>query len=692
MSTTRNGHGKARKRGTPQGASASSPATQITAKNTTGTTGGARQVHRSRRREQTPTGGAASSKNMAFFPPNKASTKSLTTQTAKQSCSHSLAAVAAPSTHHQRTVRLLQLAFIVFLFHGQAALLTEAVFQHDGFRFGWVYCLFEFGLYVLLIPLCNWNNRGFWDEWNYAVRKSVWNRLTFVKNLIQHQGKMSTQLTTHTLAKNQQSSPSSTTATRVPSSILQVEEHDPAFLSGVLLMISHGAGTSAFEHLSFTFGAMCKSAKVPCILLGRRLYGMVLSSSGRRQSDEMNVEANKKIITSQEYIGSLSVFFGLTVFGVGERFESPRFSIYGLALMLLNICCASVGVNIQQVFLQQKRKQTQAFPFATRAASQHRAPQPTTSTKGREVDLLMMIQYSVGFVLLVCYTMLFANEFQNWYYWYSERVSTLAGFSWDDFLGVEVRKDYLLSGLVATGDSTYLQNSSSSYLARLQNFFYAKPHDSNPAIFRLGIPMQTGNKVLILMFLDNFLSFWGLRIIFKITKEYDAARTNAICGCRKMITFALSYVIFPKVFGWYHLFGLVFAILGGSLLHVGAEGKGHKNVGKTGTARGGPESDDGALFSGDRDEEEEGLEDHHSPFVSSARSGVHYLATSTPGGGTSAASSSSAKKRQIEHAGRFLPSPISAKMKDEDLLLQETASPGSKNNKNASARKKKKTK
>ena len=73
---------------------------------------------------------------------------------------------------------------------------------------------------------------------------------------------------------------------------------------GVLVAISHGCGSVAMVYLNFTTAALFKSAKVPATLLGGFFQGADTSK--------------------REFVMAVGMASGLFVFGIAERYESPR--------------------------------------------------------------------------------------------------------------------------------------------------------------------------------------------------------------------------------------------------------------------------------------------------------------------------------------------------------------------------------
>lgn len=67
---------------------------------------------------------------------------------------------------------------------------------------------------------------------------------------------------------------------------------------------------------------------------------------------------------------------------------------------------------------------------------------------------------------------------------------------------------------------------------------------------------------------DNVLSYLGLLSIMQITSEWDATRANVVCSCRKVITFAVSYILFPKSFSVFHGVGFLLTVMGGVRLQL----------------------------------------------------------------------------------------------------------------------------
>ena len=160
-----------------------------------------------------------------------------------------------PSTS---AVRLVSLAVWVLSFHGVAALLTEAVFSHDDFRFGWVYCLLEFQVYIVLLPLRNLRNKAFWLGLFAAVRslrplKEPGTVDDAVNNVTDQAAADASTTIDSDCSEEQEDERREMSANKV-----EVFDYRSALFSGVLFMISHGSGTAAFQHLGFTFGAMCK--------------------------------------------------------------------------------------------------------------------------------------------------------------------------------------------------------------------------------------------------------------------------------------------------------------------------------------------------------------------------------------------------------------------------------------------------
>ncbi|CAD7941354.1 unnamed protein product [Amoebophrya sp. A25] len=363
--------------------------------------------------------------------------------------------------------------------------------------------------------------------------------------------------------------------------------YESALLSGVLVMISHGSGLAATAHVGFIFGMLCKSAKVPLILLMGRWHACFAFDERRTNRGKVDDASNAKKninahqLTYKEVLGSLCVFAGLAIFGIGEQFESPRFSTTGVVLMGLNLSVASYGANSQQSILQGTREPESAAPLSAcknveTAIGDHRVTTATDETKkktgGRTMmnvnvsdhvklpreDLLMMIQYCVALLLLVVYTLLL-GELQVAMAWYTKACTQ------QSFLGFSVPSNEVVARIIAFFGETIFDSTSD--LSASDNI-------------EIGVTISLGNKVLLLAILDNFLSFIGIRDIFKITREFDAARANAICGCRKLFTFALSYFIFPKAFGRFHAIGLALTAVGASSLHVGAESRRRSSAGK----------------------------------------------------------------------------------------------------------------
>merc|ERR1712194_206148 len=122
--------------------------------------------------------------------------------------------------------------------------------------------------------------------------------------------------------------------------------------ASLIWLLAHGCGTQTLTYINFSFSNMCKAAKVPMVLA-------------------ISIGLFRAKTSFPEVGGVVSFFARLLLFGLGEKFEAPRFHPYGLALTVIHLSSSSVSTNLQQRALQ------------------------TVNLNCRKVsiDLLMVIQY-----------------------------------------------------------------------------------------------------------------------------------------------------------------------------------------------------------------------------------------------------------------------------------------------------------
>ncbi|CAK0831199.1 unnamed protein product, partial [Prorocentrum cordatum] len=106
-----------------------------------------------------------------------------------------------------------------------------------------------------------------------------------------------------------------------------------------------------------------KSAKVPSVMLG-------------------GVLVNRARPSPAERCWAAAMMLGLVLFGLGDRLESLRFSLFGVLLLLVNLVGSSATANLQQRALQGERR-------------------PRAGGCGEEVECLMLAQYAVSAALLL---------------------------------------------------------------------------------------------------------------------------------------------------------------------------------------------------------------------------------------------------------------------------------------------------
>lgn len=91
-------------------------------------------------------------------------------------------------------------------------------------------------------------------------------------------------------------------------------------------------------------------------------------------------------------------------------------------------------------------------------------------------------------------------------------------------------------------------------------------------------PLTSG---FIPIFLDGMLGYVGIQAVLKLSQDFDATRANVACSMRRVVTFILSFTVFPKPFGVLHAVGIALSLFGGLELHKSHKPKGSKNKGKS---------------------------------------------------------------------------------------------------------------
>jgi len=77
-------------------------------------------------------------------------------------------------------------------------------------------------------------------------------------------------------------------------------------------------------------------------------------------------------------------------------------------------------------------------------------------------------------------------------------------------------------------------------------------------------PLTTG---ALPVFLDGALGYVGIQAVLKLSQDFDATRANVACSMRRVVTFILSFTMFPKPFGLLHAVGVTLSLFGGLELH-----------------------------------------------------------------------------------------------------------------------------
>merc|ERR1719487_108477 len=80
----------------------------------------------------------------------------------------------------------------------------------------------------------------------------------------------------------------------------------------------------------------------------------------------------------------------------------------------------------------------------------------------------------------------------------------------------------------------------------------------------LTAPLTSG---LIPILLDGMFGYVGIQAVLKLSQDFDATRANVACSMRRVVTFILSFTVFPKPFGVLHAVGIILSLFGGLELH-----------------------------------------------------------------------------------------------------------------------------
>ena len=79
-----------------------------------------------------------------------------------------------------------------------------------------------------------------------------------------------------------------------------------------------------------------------------------------------------------------------------------------------------------------------------------------------------------------------------------------------------------------------------------------------------GIQMLQESSAFALLNMFGFMcgSYAGMHPMMKLTQQFDATSTQVVTSLRKILTFASSFLIFPKPFTYLHMFGVCAAMVG----------------------------------------------------------------------------------------------------------------------------------
>ena len=79
-----------------------------------------------------------------------------------------------------------------------------------------------------------------------------------------------------------------------------------------------------------------------------------------------------------------------------------------------------------------------------------------------------------------------------------------------------------------------------------------------------GIQMLQESSLFALLNMLGFMcgSYAGMHPMMKLTQQFDATSTQVVTSLRKILTFASSFLFFPKPFTYLHMFGVCAAMAG----------------------------------------------------------------------------------------------------------------------------------
>lgn len=250
-------------------------------------------------------------------------------------------------------------------------------------------------------------------------------------------------------------------------------------LCGAAMAVSHGSGLAAFVYVNYTTAMLFSSARLPSIL--------IVSSLLRSKS------CHTPAPPCMAHIAGLVVAFGLVVFGLAEKRDTPRFSAIGLLCVFANLALGAGTFYLQQRTLHWVKASGKERDLRSTAADK-RTLRPVATER------LMVIQY-----VIACSCM----------FTYSFVSGELAGF----------------------------QRWACS--------------DGHRGVLNELVPMVC----------SAFFISVGVRALLQVSMEFDAARASLITSVRKVVTFVLSFAIFPKALSLLHVLGLLLVAVGSVATH-----------------------------------------------------------------------------------------------------------------------------
>lgn len=292
---------------------------------------------------------------------------------------------------------------------------------------------------------------------------------------------------------------------------------------GLAMVCSHGAGLAAYIHINTTTAMLFSSARLPTVIVA----GAFLLKQ-------------KKAPPLATHLAALCVAVGLSLFGFAERRDTPRFSTAGLTLIAANLCLGAVTFNLQQRALHMagaSRKCPRGADTLMRLeAGLHRGEEPGSpyepcsprSSIAREGGSRPSARAKVGSFPLECLP---------------------------------------VGGVPLLSDPERMMMIQYSVAAPLM-LLYAWAVGE---VYRFPIWCTTRHETpaeeLLPVICQAILAAVGVQALLCITQEFDAARSSTITSVRKVITFVLSFLIFPKPFSGLHLIGILLAGVGSVWLH-----------------------------------------------------------------------------------------------------------------------------